>query len=333
MVSVMRRKACLGWHLFSCMGGTKLVVCFDGLKEDGIWHCNYLNKLLSSIDKWNRSAVRSFFLNAQFSEACFFLTKSHLILSTAIYSYYSINAIQWSVAFDRSNSDFLKIFSEIQLFFFPHDNCSLGNSHFSQVVHFQEKLLRVELWVSLLSPPKSYDWSTRKKGPIRDHLAKMLSIAFTLLLFGLLLTSAESKDRFSDNQERGRCHAALSSSIVRAQVPVSANHFNQLNATDTACCYEPPVQFKEAHRWAMLWKLFCRPLLPTSAMGVRDRGTRKMGVTGQANITQTTCLHSHAGSSLPSFHIHVFTRATQHIWYEMWVMDLCLVQRFKPLYS
>lgn len=82
---------------------------------------------------------------------------------------------------------------------------------------------------------------TRKKGPIRDYLAKKLSIAFTPVLFGLLLTSAESKGGFSDNQERGRCHAALSSSIVRAQVPVSAKHFNQLNATDTACCYEPLV--------------------------------------------------------------------------------------------
>ena len=30
VVSVMKRKACLTWHLFSCMGGTKLVVCFDG---------------------------------------------------------------------------------------------------------------------------------------------------------------------------------------------------------------------------------------------------------------------------------------------------------------
>lgn len=41
-----------------------------------------------------------------------------------------------------------------------------------------------------------------------------------------------------------RLAAALSSSIVRAQVPASADHFNQLNATDTACCCEPsgPIQ-------------------------------------------------------------------------------------------
>lgn len=108
-------------------------------------------------------------------------------------------------------------------------------------------------------------------------MAKKLSIAFTLVLFGLLLTSAESKGGFSDNQERFRRHAALSSSIVRAQVPVSANHFNQLNATDTACCCEPLVQFKEAHRWTMLWKLFRRPLQPTSAVWVRDGGTGKDG--------------------------------------------------------
>lgn len=30
MVSVMKRKACLAWHLFSCREGQKLVVCFDG---------------------------------------------------------------------------------------------------------------------------------------------------------------------------------------------------------------------------------------------------------------------------------------------------------------
>lgn len=65
-------------------------------------------------------------------------------------------------------------------FFFFFHSCILGNGHFFQVVHFQKKLLKVELWVSRLSPPKSYDWSTRKKGPIRDHLAKKLSIAFTL---------------------------------------------------------------------------------------------------------------------------------------------------------
>ncbi|MEQ2161638.1 hypothetical protein GOODEAATRI_011502 [Goodea atripinnis] len=125
------------------------------------------------------------------------------------------------------------------------------NGHFFQVVHFQEKLLEVQLWVSLLSS-KSQDGSTRKKGPIRDHLAKKLSIAFTLVLFALLLTSSESKGGFSDGQKRVRRHAALSSSIVKAQVPVSADHFNQLNATDTACCYEAAAQFKEAHRWVTL---------------------------------------------------------------------------------
>ena len=144
-------------------------------------------------------------------------------------------------------------------------------------------------------------------------MAKKLSIAFTLVLFGLLLTSAESKGGFSDNQERGRRHAALSSSIVRAQVPVFTNHFNQFNATDTACCYEPLVRFKEAHRWTTLWRLFHRPLWPTSAMWVRDGGTGKMGVMRHADNTQTTCLQGHAGSYLPSFHIHVFTRATQYI--------------------
>lgn len=40
-----------------------------------------------------------------------------------------------------------------RFFFFPSvfclsHNCSLGNGHFFQVVHFQEKLLKVELWVS-----------------------------------------------------------------------------------------------------------------------------------------------------------------------------------------
>lgn len=158
---------------------------------------------------------------------------------------YLINAIQLSIAFDGCNSA-RRIFD----LFFSH-NCSLGNSHFFQVGHFQEKLLKVELWVSWQAPPKSYDWSARKKGSIRDHLAKKLSIAFTLALFGLLLTSAESKGGFSDNQERGRRHAALSSGIVRAQVPVFANHFNQLNATDTACCYEPLLRLKEAHRCVM----------------------------------------------------------------------------------
>lgn len=144
-------------------------------------------------------------------------------------------------------------------------------------------------------------------------MAKKLSIAFTLVLFGLLLTSAESKGGFSDNQERGRRHAALSSSIVRAQVPESAKHFNQLNATDTACCYEPPVRFKEAHRWTTLWRLFCRPVQANKCWGGLDGGTGKMGVMGDTDNTQTTCLHSHAGSSLLFFHIHVFTRATQHI--------------------
>ena len=77
----------------------------------------------------------------------------------------------------------------------------------------------------------------------------------------------------------------------------------------------------------------CRPLWPPSAVWVRDGASDKMGVMGHADNTQTTCLQGHAGSSLPSFHIHVFTRATQHIWCEIWVMDLCLVQRFIPLYS
>lgn len=144
-------------------------------------------------------------------------------------------------------------------------------------------------------------------------MAKKLSIAFTLVLFGLLLTCAESKGGFSDNQKRGRCHAALSSSIVRAQVLVYAKHFNQLNATDTACCYEPLVRFKEAHRWTTLWRLFRRLLWPTSAVWVRDGGTGKMGVMGHADNTQTTCLQGHAGSSLFSFHIHVFTKTTQYI--------------------
>lgn len=47
--------------------------------------------------------------------------------------------------------------------------------------------------------------------------------------------------------------------------------------------------------------------------GGLDGGTGKMGVMGDTDNTQTTCLHSHAGSSLLFFHIHVFTRATQHI--------------------
>lgn len=67
--------------------------------------------------------------------------------------------------------------------------------------------------------------------------------------------------------------------------------------------------------------------------GLQMEARGKMGVMGHADNTQTTCLQGHAGSSLLSFHIHVFTRATQHIWYEMWVMDLCLVQRVVPLYS
>lgn len=45
-------------------------------------------------------------------------------------------------------------FLDLRLEFFIH-NCTLGNGHFFQVVHFQEKLLKVELWVS--RPPKSYD--------------------------------------------------------------------------------------------------------------------------------------------------------------------------------
>lgn len=93
-----------------------------------------------------------------------------------------------------------------------------------------------------------------KKGPIRDHFGKeaFFSIASTLVLFGLLLTSAESRD--------GSPLTTLSSGIVRAQVPPRPpGHFNQANATDTACCRrgrgcpEPRgSQFKEAHRCATL---------------------------------------------------------------------------------
>lgn len=53
-----------------------------------------------------------------------------------------------------------------------------------------------------------------KKGPIRDHFGKeaFFSIASTLVLFGLLLTSAESRD--------GSPLTTLSSGIVRTQVPL-----------------------------------------------------------------------------------------------------------------
>lgn len=138
-------------------------------------------------------------------------------------------------------------------------------------------------------------------------------MAFTLVLFGLLLTSAESKGGFSDGRERGRRRAALSSSIVRAQVPVCASHFNQLNATDTACCCERPVQIQRGPQMDDAVEAFRGPLWPTSAVRVRGGGTGKMGVMGHADNTQTACLQGHAGSSLLSFHIHVFTRATQHI--------------------
>lgn len=72
---------------------------------------------------------------------------------------------------------------------------------------------------------------------------------------------------------------------------------------------------------------------PQSSMWVRDGCLGKMGVMGHADSTQTTCLQGHAGYSLLSFHISVYARATPHIWYEIRVMDLCLVQRFIPLYS
>lgn len=68
--------------------------------------------------------------------------------------------------------------------------------------------------------------------------------------------------------------------------------------------------------------------LPQSSMWVSDGHMGKMGVTGHADSTQTTCLQGHAGSSLLSFHISVYARAAPHIWYEIRVMDLCLVQRF-----
>lgn len=87
-------------------------------------------------------------------------------------------------------------------------------------------------------------------------MPKKLWIAFTPILFGLLLTSAESKGGFSDKQERFCRHATLSSGIVRAQVHVSATHFNQVNATDTVCCCESVAQFKEAHRCTMLQRFF-----------------------------------------------------------------------------
>lgn len=128
-------------------------------------------------------------------------------------------------------------------------------------------------------------------------MAKKLSIAFTLVLFGLLLTSAESKGGFSDKRKRGRRHAALSSGVVKAQVPVFANRFNQLNATDTGCCYEPPVRFKEARRWTTPAQgLLRRP--GQQVVCVRDGGTGRMGVMGHADNTQTTCLQGHAGPSL-----------------------------------
>lgn len=180
------------------------------------------------------------------------------------------------------------------LFSLSH-NCSLANGHFVQIVHFQGKLLKVELWVSRASSLKSYDWSRRKKGQIRDHLAKKLSIAFTLVLFGLLLTSAESKGGFSDKQERGHRHAALSSGIVSAQVPVSADHFNQLNATDTACCYESLVRFKEDHRWTALRRLFRTPLWPTSAVWVREGAT----VGGWGSLDLQTTLRQPVCGGMP----------------------------------
>lgn len=74
-------------------------------------------------------------------------------------------------------------------------------------------------------------------------------------------------------------------------------------------------------------------VLPQSFMWVRDRHMGKMGVMGHADSTQTTCLQVHAGSSFLCFHISVYARRTPHIWYEIRVMDLCLVQRFIHLYS
>lgn len=70
--------------------------------------------------------------------------------------------------------------------------------------------------------------------------------------------------------------------------------------------------------------------------GWRDGGmgkTRVGSLDMQSYNTQTTCQPGHAGPPSPLPLSSSVQGATQSFWYEVWVMDLCLVQRFIPLYS
>lgn len=69
--------------------------------------------------------------------------------------------------------------------------------------------------------------------------------------------------------------------------------------------------------------------------GWRDGGmgkTRVGSLDMQSYNTQTTCQPGHAGPPSPLPLSSSVQGATQSFWYEVWVMDLCLVQRFLPLF-
>lgn len=229
--------------------------------------------------------------------------------SQVIFSYL-INAVQLYAAFDRCKSFLFHYFYSLQLFF-PPDNFSLGNSHFFQVAHFQQKLLKVELW-----PSKSWG----RKAQL--EIIWQRSFQLLSLWYYLLFCWPPQREKADSAAER-RGAAATPLFHLRAQVPVSAEHFNQLNATDTACCYEPRSNSKRPPDAGQAFG-------QTSAANECYEGWR---CRNKEDEGQETCRHhSDSLSAQPCWFLSpIFTRAAQHITSEMWVMDLCLVQRFIPL--
>lgn len=194
----------------------------------------------------------------------------------------------------------------------PLDNFSLGNSHFFQVAHFRQKLLKVELWPSE---------SRGRKAQL--EIIWQRSFQLLSLWYYLLFCWPPQREK-TDSAAQRRGAAATLFFHLRAQVPVSAEHFNQLNATDTACCYEPCSNSK-------------RPPDAAQAFGQTSAANKCCEgwiCRNKEDEGQETCRHhSDSLSAQPCWFLspNVFTRAAQHIRSEMWVMDLCLVQRFIPL--
>lgn len=111
---------------------------------------------------------------------------------------------------------------------------------------------------------------------------------------------------------------------------------------------QPAVTYKELHRWRPEMGLSGSPVVQQRVerlgQGFRGgQGLQDIRVTLRQPVSQVILVLIGFAVFLTFFLSYSFqlplslqsylNKSYMHVWYDMWVMDLCLVQRFIPLYS